>query len=760
MPRNGATYDSDSDSSSSGSDPVGANRREDRDQETSERENDIGDNYDEDEDNEQDEQDDDDERDVEEESFPESGSVKVRITRQDGNGSRRVIATKQRGLVIDMAKKLEGNSYNPTHTNPDSHILPPPADRSSSKLPAYRSSVSAQPPLASSAFLGLQGPPSPPPNPNPSASLPYPPPNPPSSYPPYPPGGSKPLGAEVIEKSNSLPPGGSSYRHTSFQPPGSIKAPHHKSPYYSPGYQLSPGMSPGVRRTPPNATPTYYSTHRTDPLASPAPNFTPTSPRVNAIPQVARRVRKLAYDGRLALLLQNARLHRTKSGVARLPTYGGTSSTSGLTSSRPGVSEPVNRIDTYLARRKALIALDADMVVRGTVCSKRADCIVVRLSKVLYTNKEVDATAWLEAAGLDEEALNKGLSDLNLKMMCYLKELASSQDAKRGEGGSTALGRYSVGDKVNTLILSVDVHSEIIHISLNPAHMRGLRTHLQLGVVRKSSRNPENDSSPALGPLPSPKLAGGFPKGVPYGFPGGSGGGGSWGIFGGINATSDKKKAPGIGRDGKDGKGYVDGLHETALFRNPDGISILRQAFEVEALSSCLVRVLPKSEDMYKQLRAKQNADWAKVCVEKGRNLANEGDYKKALMCYQQALDLEPTIAAAHAGRGAVFVHLHQYQEAVIEFENAVKLDPTSELFQSYLEATKERLAEYDDPEDDVDYSRRVTVTSGGYEEDEEGLDREGFESERAQEIYATSASTSFKKKKKKKKKKVFRSPR
>eukprot|EP00954_Amorphochlora_amoebiformis_P023911 1362805-Amorphochlora_amoeboformis.AAC.1 len=45
MPRNGATYDSDSDSSSSGSDPVGANRREDRDQETSERENDIGDNY-------------------------------------------------------------------------------------------------------------------------------------------------------------------------------------------------------------------------------------------------------------------------------------------------------------------------------------------------------------------------------------------------------------------------------------------------------------------------------------------------------------------------------------------------------------------------------------------------------------------------------------------------------------------------------------------------------------------------------------------
>eukprot|EP00466_Bigelowiella_natans_P014639 jgi/Bigna1/126997/aug1.3_g1705 len=183
-------------------------------------------------------------------------------------------------------------------------------------------------------------------------------------------------------------------------------------------------------------------------------------------------------------MLNNASLRRSKAGT---------------TLARPGVSEPVAKVEKYLNRRKALIALEERMIVKGVVCTKRDDGIGVRISTVFQNDDDKDGQGWKDKASLtgltDDE-----FTDLNLVAICHNEEIMTKGGGSyHGGGGAAAataaaeeragssdgrrsgqqhrdskqqkqrqlMNNFTVGDDlVKGVIVSVDVHSVGMRLSL------------------------------------------------------------------------------------------------------------------------------------------------------------------------------------------------------------------------------------------------------------------------------------------------------
>mmetsp|Transcript_7221 Transcript_7221/g.9914 ORF Transcript_7221/g.9914 Transcript_7221/m.9914 type:complete len:180 (-) Transcript_7221:222-761(-) len=104
-----------------------------------------------------------------------------------------------------------------------------------------------------------------------------------------------------------------------------------------------------------------------------------------------------------------------------------------------------------------------------------------------------------------------------------------------------------------------------------------------------------------------------------------------------------------------------------------------------------MYRVPPTPCDMFRALREQQNKSWAHVCVVKGRNLTKKSnsraDLNQALVCYQQALDLDGENADAYQGRGATLIKLRRFEDAIAMFQLSLKYDPANEQTRGYLDA-------------------------------------------------------------------------
>jgi len=81
-----------------------------------------------------------------------------------------------------------------------------------------------------------------------------------------------------------------------------------------------------------------------------------------------------------------------------------------------------------------------------------------------------------------------------------------------------------------------------------------------------------------------------------------------------------------------------------------------------------------------------------KRTVERGISYAKQGDYKKAMQCYQQALEVDPLHRDAYVAKGAAYANLNKLEEAVVAFEKALKIDPDDRNARKYLAATKEQV--------------------------------------------------------------------
>ena len=63
--------------------------------------------------------------------------------------------------------------------------------------------------------------------------------------------------------------------------------------------------------------------------------------------------------------------------------------------------------------------------------------------------------------------------------------------------------------------------------------------------------------------------------------------------------------------------------------------------------------------------------------LEKGQELIQQGQYRAAVDCYNEALALDPKHAEAHVKKGKALEQMQRFQEALQSYEHALATDPT-----------------------------------------------------------------------------------
>jgi len=104
---------------------------------------------------------------------------------------------------------------------------------------------------------------------------------------------------------------------------------------------------------------------------------------------------------------------------------------------------------------------------------------------------------------------------------------------------------------------------------------------------------------------------------------------------------------------------YLTRLKSDSVFLNPNGLSLMSDAYGTDSKDYAGRLTAPDSEDWnYESLRSRQNLCWADDYVKKGIDLAKSEKYKDALKDYDQALNLFPNHVDALIAKGAALSNL------------------------------------------------------------------------------------------------------
>jgi len=66
----------------------------------------------------------------------------------------------------------------------------------------------------------------------------------------------------------------------------------------------------------------------------------------------------------------------------------------------------------------------------------------------------------------------------------------------------------------------------------------------------------------------------------------------------------------------------------------------------------------------------------AETFLDRGIMFANQGDYNKAIMDFNDALDINPNYSSAYNNRGIVYFHQKDYNKAIADYTQAIRLNP------------------------------------------------------------------------------------
>ena len=487
------------------------------------------------------------------------------------------------------------------------------------------------------------------------------------------------------------------------------------------------------------------------PRASPRITWPPSSPRMDSIHSVSLRVEQWQRLGRVQAMMKTAHAHAAASaasgtGAAPLGRKSSLSSSSRLPlDSR----EPLLTIDRYLRRRYLLGVLDSDMIVRGVVYNKTGVGLIVTVTQIEADAHTAERTTALPLPTLSSQWPDgrteddmRELEELEIRGECHLSEIQGATvqggcDAKCGEeNGGGMLSGFDVGDCVRCLVISVDVHSEKVYLSMHNARLKGAAAAGadKLGPYRDSKQSPslkpllpptthrENEgtqhptvsgllsslSTPALPasattPAPSPYSFMSTPAHsslpVPYGFPSfkrqGSGSTPS-----SLSSPHSSYPVPAsrLKRRRARPTNYLHWLRSQPLFLNPAGLSILLTAYAINQHGSLSSLPTPppalpvNTSTLSAHLRQLQNTQWAKETVARGISLSRNGSYANAMRLYAHALEIEPNYVEAVVATGACWVLQGQLRKGKEEFERALAMDSTNAYARKYLEACNERL--------------------------------------------------------------------
>ena len=279
---------------------------------------------------------------------------------------------------------------------------------------------------------------------------------------------------------------------------------------YTAGY-AAPSSFPSyssVRSAPSIASPPHSRSPSMPPLsprASPRITWPPSSPRMDSIHSVSLRVEQWQRLGRVQAMMKTAHAHAAVSVVG---SSGGAlvRKASTTASSRLPIDsrEPLLTIDRYLRRRYLLRVLDSDMIVRGVVYNKTSVGLIITITQIETDSHTAERTAAIPLPTLSSQWPDhkseddmRDLEELEIRGECHLSEIQGAAvgggEAKAGEdAGGGMLSGFDVGDCVRCLVISVDVHSEKVYLSMHNARLKGAAATGtdRLGPYRDANQSP------------------------------------------------------------------------------------------------------------------------------------------------------------------------------------------------------------------------------------------------------------------------------
>ena len=512
------------------------------------------------------------------------------------------------------------------------------------------------------------------------------------------------------------------------------------------------------------------------PRASPRITWPPSSPRMDSIHSVSLRVEQWQRLGRVQAMMKTAHAHAAVSVVSAAAAGGsGGGGGSGLGGSLPrrlstsssvrlpvDSREPLLTIDRYLRRRYLLRILDSDMIVRGVVYNKTSVGLIITITQIETDIHSTDRTATIPLPTLSSQWPDskveddmRELEELEIRGECHLSEIqgggiAGGSGEVKGSGGDDSggggmLSGFDVGDCVRCLVISVDVHSEKVYLSMHNARLKGAAAtgSDRLGPYRDINHSPaikpllpptthretegatqyptisnllSSLSTPQpTAPHPSTSTASTAPSPysfmstpspaslpVPYGFPSFKRQGSNNVAAAGSTLSSPLSTyaVPSVLARKRRVRpsNYLQWLRSQPLFLNPAGLSILLTAYAINQHGSLSSPPTPPpalpaaTPTLSAHLRQLQNTQWAKETVARGITLSRNGSYANAMRLYQHALEIEPNYVEAVVARGACWVLQGQLRRGKEEFERALEMDASNAYARKYLDACNERL--------------------------------------------------------------------
>ena len=150
---------------------------------------------------------------------------------------------------------------------------------------------------------------------------------------------------------------------------------------------------------------------------------------------------------------------------------------------------------------------------------------------------------------------------------------------------------------------------------------------------------------------------------------------------------------------------YSNFLERSIGFSNPTNVAHLASELELNLGGSSLLTDLHGSfppEMMVKSIRKEQASKWAFKHVAQGIKYFKSGNNVEAFQCLNQALNIDADNVEGLVARGALFANNGGLEKAVIDFENALRINPTHRNAKKYMCETLIAVARNYEDEDKV----------------------------------------------------------
>ncbi|KAG0340922.1 hypothetical protein BG000_010726 [Podila horticola] len=96
-------------------------------------------------------------------------------------------------------------------------------------------------------------------------------------------------------------------------------------------------------------------------------------------------------------------------------------------------------------------------------------------------------------------------------------------------------------------------------------------------------------------------------------------------------------------------------------------------------------------KETYLDLRDEQNRNWAMDSYAMGIRCAQNGQLENALKAYSQSIQIDNKSVDAYLARGCTLANMSKFKEAIMDFRQALTLQPSNDQAQRYLDSTMAR---------------------------------------------------------------------